>query len=104
MHELVVHNLEKIAELCRKHGVKRLELFGSATREDFDPARSDVDFLVEFYPYEPDGFSDKYFVMIRQLRELLGRDVDLVEVGCVRNPYVLASIERTKVPIYDAAA
>jgi predicted nucleotidyltransferase len=104
MNELVTHNLEKIAELCRKHGVKRLELFGSAARDDFDPVRSDVDFMVEFFPYEPQGFGDKYFVMMRELEELLGRHVDLVEVGCVRNPYVRASIERTKVSIYDAAA
>lgn len=104
MHDLVLHNLEKIGELCRKHGVKRLELFGSAASGDFDPARSDVDFMVEFFPYPLQGFSDKYFVMMRELAQLLGRRVDLVEVGCVRNPYVLASIERTKVPIYDAAA
>ena len=70
MNALVTHNLEKIAELCRKHGVKRLELFGSAARDDFDPARSDVDFMVEFFPYEPQGFGDKYFVMMRELEGL----------------------------------
>ena len=103
MNALVVHNLEKIAELCRKHGVKRLEVFGSAARDDFDPARSDVDFMVEFYPYEFEGFGDKYFVLRRELEGLLGRHVDLVEEGCVVNPIVLASIERSKVPVYAAA-
>jgi predicted nucleotidyltransferase len=102
MNPLVVQNLEKIAELCRKHGVKRLELFGSATREDFDPARSDVDFMVEFYPGPRKGLDDGYFVLLEELEGLLGRHVDLVEVGCVRNPYVLASIERTKVQVYAA--
>lgn len=102
MNPLVVHNLEKIAELCRKHGVKRLELFGSAAREDFDPVRSDVDFLVEFYPEPRKGLDDRYFVLIEELGTLLGRHVDLVEAGCVRNPYVLASIERAKVEIYAA--
>ena len=104
MDALVMRNLEAIAALCREHGVKRLELFGSAAREDFDPARSDVDFMVEFYPYAPSGgFADKYFVLRRALEELLGRHVDLVEEGCVPNPYVRASIERTKVPVYAAA-
>lgn len=104
MHEVVTNNLERITELCRKHGVLRLELLGSAACGDFDEQRSEVDFLIEFFPYEFQGFEDKYFVMIRELRTLLGRDVDLVEDGCVRNPYVRASIDRTKVPVYTAAA
>jgi uncharacterized protein len=40
----------KIAEICRRHGIARLEVFGSVLRDDFDPARSDVDLLVEFFP------------------------------------------------------
>jgi predicted nucleotidyltransferase len=102
MNELVLHNLEKIAELCRKHGVRRLELFGSAASGEFDPARSDVDFMVEFEPHERKGFDDVYFVLMEELEALLGRHVDLVEVGCVRNPYVLASINKTKVQVYAA--
>ena len=102
MHALVTHNLEAIAELCRKHGVKRLELFGSAARDDFDLARSDVDFMVEFYPAPRKGLNDRYFVLLEELEALLGKHVDLVETGCVRNPYVLASIERNKVQVYAA--
>lgn len=103
MHELVTHNLKKIAELCRRHGVRRLELFGSAACGDFDPARSDVDFMVEFLPQPRKGFGDVYFLLMDDLGALLGRKVDLVETGCVRNPVVRASIERTKVPLYAAA-
>ena len=104
MNPLVTHNLEKIAELCRKHRVLRLEVFGSAVRDDFDPARSDVDFMVEFQPgIALGGFGDRYFVLRRELEALLGRPVDLVEEGCVRNPIVAASIERSKVPVYAAA-
>ena len=42
-----------LQELCQRFRVERLELFGSATRDDFDPDRSDFDFLVEFLPLQP---------------------------------------------------
>lgn len=67
---------EKIAEVCRRHRVKKLSLFGSVLRDDFDPETSDVDVLVEFQP----GARMGYFGigrMIVELREMLGRDVDL---------------------------
>lgn len=50
MHSLIENNREAIVRLCRLHGVKRLEAFGSILREDFDTGRSDVDILVEFEP------------------------------------------------------
>jgi len=48
MHPLIENNREAIARLCRLHGVRSLEAFGSILRDDFDPGRSDVDVLVEF--------------------------------------------------------
>jgi predicted nucleotidyltransferase len=102
MHELVLHNLEKIAELCRKHRVRRLELFGSATGDTFDPSRSDVDFLVEFEPRQPKGWDDEYFLLREDLIALLGREVDLIEPHTLRNPYLIASINRTKQTLYAA--
>ncbi len=49
MHAVISDNKDKLAELCRRYGVARLEVFGSAGRgTDFDPDSSDVDFLVEF--------------------------------------------------------
>jgi predicted nucleotidyltransferase len=49
MHALIDRHLSEIAALCRRYGVRRLEVFGSAARGiDFDPATSDADFLVEF--------------------------------------------------------
>jgi predicted nucleotidyltransferase len=104
MIDLVSSNLPRIKELCRQNRVRQLFLVGSATSEGgFDPARSDIDFLVEFEPHERKGFDDVYFVLREELETLLGRKVDLIERGCVRNPYVLASLENTKVPLYAAA-
>jgi predicted nucleotidyltransferase len=48
MQAVITENREKIAELCRAHHVRRLSVFGSAVRDDFDPERSEVDLLVDF--------------------------------------------------------
>ena len=54
MHADILRHRETLAALCRRHGVARLDVFGSAARgADFDPARSDVDLLVEFAPSTP---------------------------------------------------
>lgn len=102
MIEIVQRNLAAITALCRKHGVARLYLIGSAARGDFDEARSDIDFLVE---YTESARLDwcAGLELKDALSVLLGREVDMIESRCVRNPVVRASMERTKVPLYDAA-
>ncbi|KJS38441.1 MAG: DNA polymerase beta [Rhodospirillaceae bacterium BRH_c57] len=78
MHSAVADHRPALAALCRRFGVARLEVFGSATREGaFDPARSDVDFLVEFGP-AADGLT-AYIDFKEALEALVGRPVDLVE-------------------------
>ena len=52
---------EKIAAFCRARGIRKLSLFGSVLREDFDPARSDVDVLAEFEPGALRGVGFRYF-------------------------------------------
>jgi hypothetical protein len=58
MSPLIEDNLEEIGRLCRLHGVRKLEVFGSILRQDFDPQRSDVDVLVEFQPQVANSFSN----------------------------------------------
>ncbi len=65
---------DKIADFCRRHHIRRLSIFGSALRDDFD-ADSDVDVLVEFEPGHVPGFA--FFAMETELSEILGRQVDL---------------------------
>jgi predicted nucleotidyltransferase len=60
---------EELRELCRRFHVRRLDLFGSAAREDFDPARSDLDFLVEFDPQAPGGLSLRTFFGLKESLE-----------------------------------
>jgi predicted nucleotidyltransferase len=93
---------EAIAELCLRHGVARLFLFGSALRDDFRPGESDVDLLVEFGPMDPYVKAQAYFDMLDELRSLLGMDVDLVMTGAVKNRYIARDIERTKQMLYAA--
>lgn len=94
---------EELRELCRRFHVRRLDLIGSAARDDFDPKRSDVDFLVEFDRDHPAAMSfDTYFGLKESLESLLGRRVDLVESSAVRNPYLKAEFERSRVALFEA--
>lgn len=100
MIDLVADKLDEIRELCRKRGVTYLALFGSAASDDFDPERSDVDFLVTFgREPEPRRFGT-YLNLERDLSELIGRSVDLVESGAIRNPFFRRSVDGTKVELY----
>jgi predicted nucleotidyltransferase len=65
---------ERIADLCRRHHIRRLAFFGSVLRDDFSP-HSDVDVLVEFEPGATPGFA--MFDIEQDLSRLLGRRVDL---------------------------
>jgi predicted nucleotidyltransferase len=102
MINLVAERREQVAEACRRHGVRRLDLFGSAAEGGFDPAASDLDFLVEFLPLPPGERADAYFGLLDDLRNLFGRPVDLVVDKAVRNPYFRAEADRTRTPVYAA--
>lgn len=91
-----------LADLCRQHHVRSLSVFGSATRDDFDSDRSDVDLLVEFAPPIEGEYANAYFGLREALEDLFGREVDLVAVSALRNPYVKADVERTKMLLYAA--
>lgn len=93
----------ELVELCRRNHVLSLSLFGSATRDDFDPERSDLDFLVDFDALKPGDHADAYFGLIQDLVSLFGRPVDLVESSTLRNPYRRQEIEATKVLVHAAA-
>lgn len=102
MHPLIESNREAIAQLCRRHGVRRLEVFGSILREDFDPSRSDVDLLAEFEP----GMSDTLGNLLdfkEAMEQLLGRPVDVLELKAIRNRRLRYYIEHSKSPLYAAA-
>jgi len=99
----VAEKQSKIAVLCARYRVRRLELFGSAARAgSFDAERSDLDFLVEFDPLESGKRADFYFGMREALEDLFHRRVDLVMIRAVRNRYFLEAINRDREAIYAA--
>ncbi|HEX3521427.1 MAG TPA: nucleotidyltransferase family protein [Stellaceae bacterium] len=101
IEDIELHRGE-LQALCRRFHVRRLDLFGSAARGDFDPARSDIDLLVEFRRSAPPHPFDAYFGLKEALEELFGRPVDLVEAGAVRNPYLKASIDGSRELVFEA--
>ncbi len=102
MQPIIESKLVEIADLCHRFRVRRLELFGSATGEDFDPSRSDVDLLVEFCPASTLKALDQYFGLKEALEALLDRPVDLVMASAVKNPYIWKSIEESRETLYAA--
>lgn len=103
MVPLIAAKSAEVAALCRRFHVRRLEVFGSAAREhDFDPAHSDIDFLVEFTEH-PDGMSlGNFFDLKEALEGVFGRPVDLLMPGAIRNPYLKASVDRSRVEVFGA--
>lgn len=93
---------DELAALCRRFGARRLELFGSATGDGFDPTASDLDFLVEFEPSVAGSPADRYFGLLEALQELYGRPVDLVDLSAIRNPYFLEAIEPSRTVLHAA--
>jgi predicted nucleotidyltransferase len=104
MHALLESARDRIAVVCRRMGVKRLEVFGSILRDDFDATISDIDVVVEFDPNAPGSALRRYFDLKAQLEELLGRPVDVIELDAMQDSRLKRLIERTKVPIYAAHA
>ena len=102
MHAEIASRSEEIAGLCHSHGVARLEVFGSAARgTDFDPATSDVDFLVEYESEDLGPFLRRHFALHEDLADVLGREVDLV-MALPDNKYLRANINQCREVVYDA--
>jgi uncharacterized protein len=97
--ELTEH-LAALEELCRRHKVRRLELFGSTAVGRDRAGESDLDFLVEFNLLSPGSYADTYFGLLEGLQQLFRRSVDLVVASAIRNPYFRDSVDRTKTLVY----
>ncbi|HBE93323.1 MAG TPA: hypothetical protein DDW55_12700 [Gammaproteobacteria bacterium] len=91
-----------LKELCKKYNVRRLEVFGSAVRDDYDPQHSDVDLLVEIEPQETSSYFDDYFNLLEGLESLLNRPVDLLSIDSLDNPYFIERIANERETLYAA--
>ena len=100
MIPLIEDNRDAIVALCKTYGVRKLAVFGSAARGDFDPARSDVDFLLEFEDYGP-GVARRFIALADALEDLLGRHIDLVFESVVKDRDFLNEISSTQEVLHD---
>ncbi len=91
---------EQLRELCEQYEVIRLDLFGSATRADFDAERSDLDFLVTFAEPPRMRYSDRYFGLLERLGEIFNRKIDLVEESAITNPYFKKVVDRERKHVF----
>jgi predicted nucleotidyltransferase len=99
MIALIEDNREAIIELCEQYGVRRLAVFGSAAKGTFDPATSDIDFVVDYIDWGP-GIFHRFFGFVVALEELLGRRVDMTTEP-IKDAYFREEVERTKDLIYE---
>lgn len=100
MIELLQDNQTAIADLCRQYRIRKLEVFGSAATGAFDPATSDVDFVVDLGEYER-GVAKRFLHFAYALEALLGRRVDLVTEASITNPYFRHSVSQSREPVYE---
>lgn len=101
--EIIEQKKDEIAELCRKHRVRALWVFGSVVTGSFDPETSDLDFLIDLGDYTKD-YADRFFSMRRGLVDIFLRDVDLLSVGGLgdNSDRFRQKLEATRIAIYES--
>ncbi|MDD5201438.1 MAG: nucleotidyltransferase family protein [Terrimicrobiaceae bacterium] len=91
----------QLGEQCKRHSVKRLQIFGSASRGEENSA-SDVDLLVHFEDMPPGEYARHYFELLHELEDTFGRSVDLVTPGFLKRPSLKRNIQKEAVILYEA--
>ncbi len=101
--QVIAEKLHEVRALCEKHHVKRLTLFGSAVKGTFDSVTSDLDFVVEF-EWHPDPLERgrRWLDLMDDLKDLFGRNVDLLVSSTIDNPYLARAIEMAHLDLYAA--
>ncbi|HRT81358.1 MAG TPA: nucleotidyltransferase domain-containing protein [Bacteroidales bacterium] len=98
--KLIESNIDRLFELCEKHKVKELYIFGSILTDKFRDS-SDIDMLVQFYQIDLNDYFDNYMELKENLEELFKRPVDLVENQAIKNPIFRRIVDREKQLIYE---
>lgn len=100
MPPFIEAHLGEVRALCERYGIRRLDLFGSATTDRFDEQSSDLDFVVDFADRSP-GYADRYLAVADGLEILFGRPVDLVTERSIRTLSFRRSVEANRRLIYE---
>ena len=91
--------LDEIAAICRQYGVRYLYVFGSAVHGTFDPATSDLDFMVDLGEYEPE-IARRYACLYMALQKLFDREIDLITTKSRGNDRFMEEVTATREMIY----
>ncbi|NMG03328.1 nucleotidyltransferase family protein [Azoarcus taiwanensis] len=102
MNPIIAAKSEQITELCRSLDVKRLDVFGSVVRDDFDVDTSDLDFLVTIGDKTASDYSEAWLTLHERLERLLGRKIDLITIDALKNPYFREEVLNTRMKLYEA--
>ena len=97
---IITNNLSQIKDICRKHSVKELYIFGSATRKDYQ-FYSDIDLLVDFKNEEDNNeFNQNFFWFKEEIIYALKKPIDLLFYKKALESKIKAGVEKDKVLIY----
>ncbi len=91
-----------IADLCLRHRVVRLDVFGSALTDGFDPDRSDVDLLVSFADAPLADYAANWWSLQSALEHLFRRTVEMIDAASLENPYFRAHVMATRHQLFPA--
>ena len=102
MNQEILKHKKKIIEICKDLKISRLYLFGSVLKSDFNE-NSDIDVLLSFSDdLSVEEYTENYFSFHYKLRELFNRDIDVLTEKSISNPFLLESINKNKLLIYEA--
>jgi len=90
---------DELKKICTELQLARLDLFGSATTDNFGPD-SDLDIIVSFKNNADINHFDNYFLLKNRLQNIFHRPIDIIIEGSVKNPYLKESIAQTRTNIY----
>ncbi|MCC6703961.1 MAG: nucleotidyltransferase domain-containing protein [Thermomicrobiales bacterium] len=96
----IIEHQPEIAELCRSYGVYKLDLFGSATTEEFKPETSDFDFVVNFWDRSP-GYARRFVQLADELEAILGREVDLITERSIQDPDFRRFVDQQRETVFE---
>ena len=100
MNKLLLSKRNKVIEICRKHDVKRLYVFGSILSDQFEE-NSDIDLLISFKKIPIEKYTDHYFLLHDLFERLFNRKVDLITENSLSNPFFIKSIKENRELIYE---
>jgi len=99
MENLIASHLPEIKNLFKKYDVTTAYLFGSAAKNKLKK-NSDIDFLVNFSnKADFESYGNNYFNLLYALQDLLNREVDLIAEETLSNPYLIESINQSKIQL-----